>query len=80
TDYKANGDASRIPASEIYAHLIVDLKTARDLLSVSYPTSGRVRPNKSSATALLARVYLTLGEWELARKEASAIIESGTYV
>ncbi len=79
TDYIANAKAPRTPASEIYAQIIADLKMAEHLLNASYPTSGRVRPNKWSAAALLSRVYLTLGEWEQAEQEASAIINSGTY-
>ncbi|PVD52226.1 RagB/SusD family nutrient uptake outer membrane protein [Terrimonas sp.] len=80
TEYIENGKKQRTPVSQIYARIIEDLKTARDLLETSYPTSGRVRPNKWSATALLSRIYLTLGEWSFAEQQASSIINSGAYL
>ena len=79
TDYIENGKIPRTPESEIYDHIISDLKKARELLSVDYPSSGRVRPNKWTATAFLARIYHYLGQWDLAEHEATSVINSGIY-
>lgn len=80
TDYRENSSMPRIAASLVYQQIITDLKEAQSLLSVSYPTAGPVRPNKWTATALLARVYLFQKNWELAEAEATAIINSGNYL
>ena len=40
----------------------------------TYPTAGRVRPNKSAVQALLARTYLYLQDWSNAEKYASTLI------
>ena len=80
TDYEANGNAPRSQVDLVFAQLINDLKRAQSLLTESYPTNGHVRPNKWTSTALLARIYLTLGKWDLAEHEASNIINSGVYV
>jgi hypothetical protein len=79
-DYVENQKAARTPSPKVHEQIIADLKKAQALLSASYPTDGRVRPNKWTATALLAREYLTLGQWTLAEQESSSIINSGDYV
>ncbi|MCO5239434.1 MAG: RagB/SusD family nutrient uptake outer membrane protein [Chitinophagaceae bacterium] len=80
TDYIENQKAVRTPSTAVNEQIITDLKSAQTLLKTSYPTDGRVRPNKWTATALLARVYLTSGQWALSEQEASSIINSGDYV
>lgn len=77
--YEENGKAPRTPAAEVYTQVISDLKKAQSLLSIEYPSNERVRPNKWTASALLARTYLNLGQWDLAEQEASSIINSGYY-
>lgn len=79
TDYIKNQNAPRTASVTVYEQIITDLKNAQALLSTSYPTDERVRPNKWAATALLARVYLTLGQWTLAEQESSSIINSTDY-
>lgn len=79
TDYIENQKAARTPTAVVNEQIVADLKSAQTLLTASYPTDGRVRPNKWTATALLARVYLTSGQWALAEQEASSIINSGDY-
>ncbi|MEG1025202.1 MAG: RagB/SusD family nutrient uptake outer membrane protein [Flavobacterium sp.] len=76
TDYKANSKVSRISANEVYSKLIDDLKTAVDLLSPLYVTSERVRPNKATVQALLARVYLYTEQWEQSSNMASAVLNN----
>ncbi len=79
TDYGKNSAAPRTASSIIYDQIINDLKEAQLLLKTAYPTTDRVRPNKWTATALLARIYLNLGQWILAEQESSAVINSGDY-
>jgi starch-binding outer membrane protein, SusD/RagB family len=79
TSFDENSLASRSSHSDIYNQIINDLKSAQNLLGTNYPTSGRVRPNKWTATALLARVYLYEGDYPNAEIESTAIINSGMY-
>lgn len=74
TDYQLNQTVSRLNKSEVYDHLINDLKMAKSLLSKNYSGGTRVRPNKSVASALLSRVYLYRENWEEAADEASLIL------
>jgi hypothetical protein len=74
TDYRVNALAPASKQDKIYAQLIADLKEAQDLLSDNYPSTDRVRANKWSATALLARIYLYHKEWAKAEEEATNVI------
>lgn len=84
TDYHVNGEAPRADTSVIYDFIINDLKEARDLLNENYvsaldittATTDRARPNKATATALLARAYLYTHQWQNAEDEATAIISN----
>lgn len=76
TDYRANSVVSRTPSSQVYQFIIDDLLDAQELLLDTYPSEGRVRPNKWAATALLSRVYLYMGEWEEAEQQATSIINN----
>lgn len=86
-DYKKNSVAGRTPKQQVYDSIVADLKNAQALLKDNYvsPTGGvppapftadRARPNKWTATALLARVYLYRGEWAKAETEAGAVIDN----
>lgn len=79
TDYKLNAVLPKAPVNQIYDQVIADLQLAKSKLKENYPTAGRVRPNKWSAVALLARVYLYNQNWQLAETEASAVINAGMY-
>lgn len=80
TDYEENSSVSRTSKSVIYDQIIKDLKEAQNLLSIDYVTSERIRPNKSTSTALLARVYLYKGEWANSEMETTSVINnSGQY-
>lgn len=80
SDYTVNMSARVSTKEEIYEQIIQDLELAKELLPIDYPSVGRVRPNKMTAIALLARVYITLGDWEKAHKFSSEVIESGIYL
>lgn len=79
TDYHINEKMPRIPVAQVYEQITNDLLEAEELLSASYPSLGKVRPNKWTATALLARVYLYQKNWQAAETKAAAIINSGAY-
>jgi hypothetical protein len=76
TSYTVNTGLGRTSVNEIYQQIIQDLKEAQEMLSTSYPTPGKVRPNKWAATALLARAYLYMGNWADAEAQATAIIDA----
>lgn len=58
----------------IYQHLVTDLQYAAQHLPDSFPGTGRVRPIKLAAKALLARVYLYQKDWVNAEKLATEVI------
>jgi hypothetical protein len=86
SDYTVNSFLSRAPVAQVYEQIITDLVDAQTLLSdeyvqadvvSAYPagTEERVRPNKSTASALLARTYLYTGDYAKADTEASKVID-----
>ena len=80
TDYEVNRLATRMPTAEVYNHIISDLDQAIALLPEAYINADRVRPNRSTASALLARVYLYKGDWAEASNAASAVLNNTDYV
>jgi len=79
TDYRVNAALPRTPENEVYQLMVADLLEAQDLLETTYPVNDRTRPNKWTAAALLARVYLYQKDWTKAEAAATAVIHSGTY-
>ncbi|MFL5788876.1 MAG: RagB/SusD family nutrient uptake outer membrane protein [Flavisolibacter sp.] len=82
TDYRINQSLSRGEASEVVTQMIADLKEAEKLLLPDFSTGGgeRIRPNRGAAQALLARIYLYLGNWKNAEDYATQLIkQSDTY-
>lgn len=85
TDHTINRRLPQSPAVEVYQQIIKDLKEAQSLLSPDYldgrlqkysGTLERIRPNKFTATALLARAYLYSGNWVNAETEATTVIDN----
>ncbi|WP_433811448.1 RagB/SusD family nutrient uptake outer membrane protein [Flavobacterium johnsoniae] len=74
TDYKENSTATKIPQNEVYKLIITDLQNAILLLPEQYSSAERVRPNKYTAKALLARVYLYSDAFAEASNEASSVL------
>ena len=79
TDFDSNSVLSQSSIDQIHERIIEDLEIAKESLSDAYFGNGRTRPNRFTAIAMLARVYLYLGRWESAESEANQIIESGLY-
>jgi len=68
-------NVKRNTVAEIYAQAIADLTTAEANLAGSNPPYA----SSSSASAVLARIYLTQGKYDLAETEATKIIGSGLF-
>lgn len=86
TDYKLNSTLIRTDKDKVYQQIIADLKVAESDLNDDYvdgtsksTTTDRLRPNKISAAALLARVYLYHGEYANAEAQATIAISNGNY-
>lgn len=81
TNYEANAIVSRTPKERIYEQIISDLLTAKELLPIDYSAyaNERVRPIRLTASALLARVYLFIQDWENADRESTTVINSPIY-
>lgn len=79
TDYLINGSKPRTPSQDVYMQVLNDLKAAKDSLPATYPSTGRVRPNKWAVTALLARVYLYQKDYANAEAQATEVINQTTY-
>jgi hypothetical protein len=79
TDYLANSKLARSPQDSVYAFIENDLVDAANRLPVVYASSGRARPNKYTALALLSKVYLYTKQYSKAESQASLIINSGEY-
>jgi hypothetical protein len=81
TDYEQNRTVHRKGQNEVYALLKADLEQAAALLPEEYVSAQRVRPNKWTAEALLARVNLYTKAWDEASNAASAVLnQTGLYV
>jgi len=74
TDFRVNGSVYRISRQQVYQNIILDLDTARSLSQQDVYTDERIRPNRLTATALLARVYLYNSQWAQAVAMADSVI------
>lgn len=67
---------SRDPVEKVYEQIVLDLKNAADnLAGIVQPTFYRV--NEAAARILLSRVYLYMGEWQLAIDECDKVLALG---
>jgi starch-binding outer membrane protein, SusD/RagB family len=74
TDYEINTKVKRMPETAVYDALVTDLRNAKNLLGPDYPSGERIRANKWVASALLARIYLYMGQWQMAEEESSLLV------
>ncbi|GEP97139.1 RagB/SusD family nutrient uptake outer membrane protein [Chitinophaga cymbidii] len=79
TDYDKNQSLPREKVALVYAQIINDLTEAKALLTNEYYGAERAYANKATASALLARTYLFLGDWEKAESEAGLVISDNQY-
>ncbi|MGN6418136.1 MAG: RagB/SusD family nutrient uptake outer membrane protein [Pseudobacter sp.] len=77
-DVNLTNGLSRSSQQAVYQQIIADLKDAEAGLAADYSVGKgkRVRANRYAATALLARVYLYLGQNENAALKASEVISN----
>ncbi|MGE7773792.1 RagB/SusD family nutrient uptake outer membrane protein [Chitinophaga sp. NPDC101104] len=71
----------KTPAVQVWAQIRTDLQQAVELLDEDYGTQSgeRIKPNKSTAKAMLARVYLYDQNWPGAATLAKEVIENANY-
>ncbi|HCY80936.1 MAG TPA: RagB/SusD family nutrient uptake outer membrane protein [Xanthomarina gelatinilytica] len=78
TDYTVNQQVSRMETEIVYDYILNDLILGKTLLGEADLTGERIRANKYVVSALLARVYLYLENWEAAETESSSIINASS--
>jgi len=85
-DYTVNNTIGNSTSEAIYAQIIQDLTDAQNSLAdntyvdaAGGTVTDRVRPNKQTASAMLARVYLYMKDWKNAEAQASSVIASSNY-
>ena len=87
TDYTVNTTLSRSPSATVLNQVVQDLTDAQSLLPDNqYVTLAgtadvnRLLPNKQTASALLARVYLYMKNWKDAETQATNVIGGSSYL
>lgn len=78
-DYNQTRFLNRTSVDSIFQYCISDLKQADSLLTENYPTEGKFRFNKSASDALLARVYLSSGDYQGVIDNVNKILGTGDY-
>ena len=76
TDYNVNKTISKLKISAVYNQIITDLKEAITFLPVEYSASERTRPNRATASGLMARTMLYSENWPEAIKYADVVINA----
>src|SRR5690606_31531743 len=79
TDYKINSEVVRMQTEEVYNLILQDLLEAKSLLGNDYVSGERVRANKWVVSALMARIYLYLEQWQNAEVESSLLINNNMF-
>ncbi|MEL1254083.1 RagB/SusD family nutrient uptake outer membrane protein [Flavobacterium sp. DGU38] len=74
TDYRKNSVVTRMSIESVYQNIIADLQESALMLPENYSSPERIRPNKYTCRALLARVYLYNKSYAEGANEASAVL------
>jgi hypothetical protein len=69
---------ARSPKADVYNAIIEDLEWSRDHLSSTY-RAGLGRATPMACTALLSKVYLEMGEYQLSADNAAIVINSNQF-
>ena len=70
----------RVASAQVYDQIIESLDFAAQNLPESYPAGdGLGRATRGAANALLAKVHLTLGNWQQSASYCEAVMNSGFY-
>lgn len=68
----------RTPVAEVYQQIIQDLsEAASNLANITYGQSDKGRASEGAARTLLAKVYITLGQYENAIPELRRVVSLG---
>lgn len=87
-NFKENSLIQRSEASSVWQRIISDLQDAKSLLNEGYleadlmtskTSTERIRPNKWTAQALLARTYLYLDDYTNAESQSTEIINNSDF-
>ena len=65
---------TRDEVSVLYDQIIADFKAAEEVLPITYPAADNGRATKGAAKAFLAKVYLTLKQYQLASDKAAELM------
>jgi len=79
TDYKKNTTISKQSVQASITQAIDDLTKAEQVLSHVYPSTEKVRINKSVVEGFLARIYLYQNNWEMAQHYAEKLINNNSF-
>lgn len=79
TDYKINTTISKRSVDAVIVQAVEDLTRAEQLVSAAYPSSERVRINKSVVEGFLARMYLYQKNWDQAQQYAEKLINDSNF-
>lgn len=77
TEFDQNSKPGRNTVAEVYAQVLSDLNQAITLMTIKPPKTSRF--SKEAAQALLARVYLYMGDFAKAEAAASSVISSNKF-
>jgi hypothetical protein len=75
----ASEELRRRPVAEVYGKIIEDLQTAVAQLPPTWDAVNVGRATKGAAQTLLAKVYITQGNYAAAKPLLESVINSGTY-
>lgn len=79
TEDISNVEKPRTPKEAVYDQIVADLQDAEQVLPESYSGSDVGRATSGAAKSLLAKVHLTIENWQEAASKANEVINSGTY-
>ena len=72
-------EMGRTPVGQVYEQIVEDLEYASEVLPISYSGSDIGRATSGAATGLLAKVHLTLHDFQNAKEKLEEVINSGVY-
>jgi len=81
SNWKQTSLTSRSSKTDVYSKVVADLLDAQNSLTDDYSIASgyRTRATKSTATALLARVYLYTGDNSSAERQATTVINNSNF-
>lgn len=78
-DVQEGYNFTRSPKERVYEQLITDLEQAASTLPNNYSSADIGRATAGAARGLLAKIYLTLQNWQEAANQSKAVMDLGNY-